>query len=361
MVYKKRRYRRRNKLAQRVVRSVISIVILSALVLGVSFFVKEVATLDGEKVARLTNPLFSRIGVSEDSVGDVAGEFIERLSETDIGSFDSAVKKEEDTLVEESRLDLNEETTLVENAAVSVKHLILEVAIMADSEDDFDNLEEALSLVVERNISAVIFLGDFSKWGTEESLSRSKDILDASDLKYYSIPGDHDLAKSVQDGDLTGLAIYSQVFGSNSHSVLLEGVKLVILDNSANYTAIDSDLVSWFVNEVVSADFVLLSQPLYHPTNSRIMGMVEGEEVAAVRAQAEDLLDVVRNSGVKAIIAADQHMFSRNSDPVRDSLDHVVVGALVGNSEEFRNLQTPRFCVLKVFDDGSYEVEQVVL
>jgi len=171
MGYRKRKYRRKNKFTVKAVRSIVAIVVLSALVLGVSFFVREVATLDGKKFARVTNPLFSRIGISEYTVGEVAGDFIERLSDTDIGSFDAEVYSAE---------QVSKELSVTRAEKVFTKYVsdtpVLEVAIMADSEDDFDNFDKALSLVTERGISTVIFLGDFSRWGTEESLLSAKEI-----------------------------------------------------------------------------------------------------------------------------------------------------------------------------------------
>jgi hypothetical protein len=117
----------------------------------------------------------------------------------------------------------------------------------------------------------------------------------------------------------------------------------------------------WFKGELKDADFVLLSQPIYHPKNNIVMGVVKGEEVADVLAQSKEILDLIQKSNVMAVIAADQHMSSQNPDPVRDSLSHIVVGAVTKTHDGIINLQTPKFAVLSVYDDGTYNVADVPL
>ena len=175
--------------------------------------------------------------------------------------------------------------------------------------------------------------------------------MDDSGLTYYALPGDRDLY------DTVGQQAFLDVFGVNYHSVGIGGKKFVLLDNSANFTIVLGNLIDWFVREVADADFVLLSQPLYHPSNDKVMGVVDGEEDAAVRKQALELLDVIRASPVVAVVAGDHHMSSTSPDPVDTQLTHYVVGAITRE----RNLQPPRFGVLTIFTDGDYEVKDVVL
>lgn len=249
----------------------------------------------------------------------------------------------------------------VESSKERVSGKLFSVAIMADCEDDFDRLYAALQVARDSGVRAIFFLGDFTSWGDQAGLQKAKALLDASGFDYYVLPGDHDLAQAVSDGDTSGLKYFRAVFGSNVASVEIMGVKFVLLDNSANYTKVSSTRLAWFLSQLPSADFILLAQPLYHAANPRVMGIVEGEVIDSVRDQAEDLLTKLRESKVKAVIAADQHLFSRQQDPVRIFLEHVVVGALVGNERQLRNPQTPRFVLLSVFKDSSYDIEEVLV
>lgn len=336
----RRKYRRKKKFLRRFAKIIFTVVVCSALVLGVSYATLFMADLEVSTFAKVSSFLLSYVGVDEDVVGDIAGEFAKRMSETDISPLaipDGSAPTDSDG------------------------ELVVSLAIMSDCENDFENLEKALSIAKQKGISTVIFLGDFTQWGDLESLKEAKVVLDASGLKYYSLPGDHDLANSVQEGDSTGLKNFESVFGKNHHTLLIGGVRLVMTDNSANLTPVDLGLQTWFEKEVETASFVFFSQPLYHPTNTRVMGVLNDGEVAVVREQALGLLETIRKSDVKAIIAADQHVSSSNTDPIRDSLEHLVVGALVDNDVELRNPQSSRFAILHLFEGGGYELEDVLL
>jgi len=139
------------------------------------------------------------------------------------------------------------------------------------------------------------------------------------------------------------------------------GYTFMLFDNSPNFSKVSEEDLAWFEDSLNKADFVILSQPLYHPTNSRVMGMFEGDVVSTVRAQAEEMLTNIRESKIQAIIAADQHFFSKNIDTERASLSHIVVGALISNKSSFRNPQSSRYAILRIYESGDYKVEEVVL
>lgn len=324
----------------RILRSIVSITILTALVLGITYTVKQISTLNSQKLVHLSSPLLDKLGLNESEVGEVAGALIEKVSDV------------ENPLINDIKTSESTE---------EVSNLEFKVAIMSDVENDTAGLEKALNLAKEENAIAVFYLGDFTSWGDVESMTKMKSILSESGMTYYAIPGDHDLAASVQDGDTSGLANFKNVFGNYYHSITLNNTKLIIMNNAANYTPIESSQLAWFKNEVVNADFVLLSQPLYHPTIKLYMGIVNGTEIEAVRDQAKILLDEIRQSNVKAIIAGDQHNFSRNNDNEKGNLEHIVTGALVSNDQELRNPQKPRFTILEVYRDGTYKIREVVL
>jgi hypothetical protein len=140
--------------------------------------------------------------------------------------------------------------------------------------------------------------------------------------------------------------------------VTIGDIKFVMLNNSANYTVIDKDKISQFAEELADADFVLLSQPLFHPLASYgkpVMGLVKGEIVPDVKEQAGDILTLIQDSNVRAVIAADHHSFSRYPDRVDAGLEHVVLGPVTDvRAEQSKTSVT----FLSVFDDGSYEIEE---
>jgi hypothetical protein len=338
---RRRRRKRQNKLLRRFVRSIMAIVILTAFVLFVSFAVKTLATMDAQKFVRLSSPLLARlhINVDEEQVGEVAGKFVERITKTSIstksdgeeGDSESAENSEED------------------------KEVLYKVALMADSEGSFHNLNAALVEVSGEGITKVFFLGDLTGYGEKENMVEGKGVLDASGLEYIIIPGDHDLAASEPPGTKN----FEDVFDLRHKTAWVGDYKFVMFDNSANYTPLSEEDMLWFQREVDDADFVLLSQPLYHPSVNRVMGVVDGEEVEEVKSQADELLNMIRGFDVKAVFAGDQHSYSKNRDEVKPELTHYVVGALLKGG--LRNPEGPHYSIMVFYDDGSYKVENISL
>lgn len=341
MIFRSRR-RRKTSILKRLARSFVAIVILTAFVLGVTYFVREMYGLNANKFARLAEPVSGRLGLNVEEAGEVAGEFIHRVSQTGINTEDETVLKGEEDVSRSGS-----ENTSDVNDTPSMKVF----ALVADSGNDFENLRKATSKAKEHDVDYVVHLGDHSDWGDVESLAQSKAILDESGLPWYALPGDHDLGASV------GLDNFLSVFGVNYEMLSVPGANIMLFDNSANFTLVDEARFAWFLNQVDDTDIVLLSQPLYHPTNERVMGIFEGEEELDVRNQAKIMLSKIRKSDAKAVFGADQHVSSVNVDPEDRELSHIVVGALADS----RNLQTPRFTLLYVYDDGTYDIEEVVL
>ncbi|MBD3365735.1 hypothetical protein GF360_00100 [candidate division WWE3 bacterium] len=239
--------------------------------------------------------------------------------------------------------------------------VVLKIGLLADSEGDWENLEKAVKGLEDLGVETAFFLGDLTQYGSIEDLQKGRQILESSDIKFLVLPGDHDLAQSVTRGDLSGRSGFIEVFGNVNQVHESEGHKFLLLDNSANYTKVSKEDLTWFSTEIKDTDFVILSQPLYHPTNPRVMGKVDGDVVSTVRLQAEEILKTIQESNAQAIIAADQHFFSINKDPVRESLAHIVIGALISNKNSLRNPQSSRYAILKIYASGYYDVTEVVL
>jgi predicted phosphodiesterase len=242
-----------------------------------------------------------------------------------------------------------------------VGELQIQIGLLSDSEGDIESLERAIAGLKDFGVGQAFFLGDLTRYGSVGELEEVKNILDNSGIEFLVIPGDHDLADSVDGGDSEGRGNFRQVFGKTMHIYENNGYKFMLFDNSANFTKISEEDLSWFKENLGDVDFVILSQPLYHPTNQRVMGKHEGEVVSTVRFQAEEMLEKTRDSDVKAIIAADQHFHSVNQDPEKEGLAHIVIGALVSNKDSLRNPQSSRYAILKIYEKGDYVVEEVVL
>jgi predicted phosphodiesterase len=319
----------------RTVRGAVAIVILAALVLGVSYGVGKLSKLNPVQLFRVSSTFLSSFGVSKDVTEKIEQGLVESPVE---------IEYPEDSNVPEVSGATAEDFARQED-------IVVRVALFADSHLDWDALSAAIEKVKELEVDMIFHVGDHSNLGIVKNLEKTKDLLDASELSYYAIPGDRDLWQTV------GTDNFLQVFKENRHTVTKDDIVFVLMDNSANYSTVEDSAMEWFEKNVADADFIFLSQPLWHPTNSKVMGYVNGDKVENVRIQAEELLKKVRESEVLAVFAGDQHMFSKNLDSEKESLVHYALGALTSE----RNLQTPRFALLDIGENAQYSVKQVIL
>jgi len=304
-------------------------VVLGGFIFAISYAVKLGSEINIERLASLSTPLTEKIGLSQEEVGQVAGEFVSRISDTGVHQ--------------------------TPDISVSAKSNKLRFLVISDSHDDNINLENAINYADKEGVSFIAHLGDLTDWGDLESLNEARGVLYESSVPSYVLPGDHDQG---QTGDLSN---FINVFESPNRVITIQGEKIVFFDNSANFTPLSQEDLAWFENNIRGAKIVLLAQPLYHPIVNAtfgVMGVFQGEKTPEVYDQAQLLLGYIRDSQVEVVIAGDRHNFSKNSDPVRKSLTHVVSGAL---GDEANKLMSPRVLLVSIDTQGSVTVEDVVI
>ena len=93
----------------------------------------------------------------------------------------------------------------------------------------------------------MIGLGDWTDVGTIRELEAAKKVFDESGLKYYVIPGDHDLwdgrnqELAESEGSEVGIVALSNfkaVFGEPTRDFEQNGVRFLLIDNSDIYRGI---------------------------------------------------------------------------------------------------------------------------
>ena len=339
---KRRRRKKKVTFIQRFFRSVVAVVILSAFILGISLMVKEMAGLDPYGLVKLAgpvlDPLLEKVGISTEEAGQVAGSFAERIFKTNIAPSKSYKE------------DLDEISG--GNDASTSRVVVFKAAMMGDSANDSDSLAKALDLAESIGANRVFYLGDYTEFGVKDNLIEAKAVMEASNIQYYSLPGDRDLDINATPANYDN---YYSVFDPTI-SATIGDIKFVLLNNSANYTLIDSEILGQFYDELEDADYVVMSQPLYHPEPSRaksIMGVTSGTVTDGVKRQADEILERIRNSNAKAIIAGDQHSFDVIPDIEKESLDHIYIGSVTTGE-----LGKKGITLITIYDDDSYSVKE---
>ena len=218
-------------------------------------------------------------------------------------------------------------------------------------------MAKALAQAKSQNVDFVIGLGDYTNLGTIDELSAAKKVFDESGLAYYVIPGDRDGWDSRQRGEANTFN-FAQVFGSaeqNEQTFSKNGVQFVLVDNSDIYSLSDLSILSNLSNlNRGRLVFVFAHKTPFHPDSSHIMG----EDSAAVARQAKEFLELLEKNRVDGFFAGDMHFFARFSatgGSPKNSVKITTVGAVA----QERNFQGPRFAVLKVYEDYSWEVEDL--
>lgn len=243
-------------------------------------------------------------------------------------------------------------------AAKTAKREMLKVGLLADSEDDNINLQKAVDGMRANNVNFAVFLGDLTQLGEVQKLQAVKDILDKSELKYYVTPGDHDLWAARNDKK-DALVYFENVFGKSSQVVKSNNVIFTIVDNSDIYRGISDE--DWFllknsIKDSAKLHIVFAHKTPFHPQSAHVMG----EETASVADQAKQMMAQMEEDRVDGLIVGDLHFFAEFSSRGRSaSGGNSVKITTIGAVELERNFQGPRYAILKIYDDYSWDVEDV--
>ncbi len=246
------------------------------------------------------------------------------------------------------------------------KREILKFALVADSENDNENLEKALESAKSLGATFVIGLGDWTQLGLSKDLLVAKQIFDNAGLEYYVTVGDRDLWDSRNRG-LDAKNGFNAVFGKTSHIINREGIQIVILDNGDIYKGIDSNTWQMLNKSLDDCDggllnksnvksqrsklcFVFAHKTPFHPQSSHIMG-ADSNEVAF---QAREFMALMEQAKVDGFFSGDLHFFAQFQSPA-----NIVKITTIGAVDADRNFQGSRFATVTVYSDYSWEVEDI--
>lgn len=137
---------------------------------------------------------------------------------------------------------------------------ILRFAVISDPQvkdgSQLQFLNKALQKAKEEEVKFVVITGDLSQDGKTQQLEAAKKALDESGLKYYTVPGNHDVL-------LGGIQNYQKVFGeaykkmeiqTKVENSKIKKVVLMLIDNSrliSDEQQIDDRQIKWLENELV--------------------------------------------------------------------------------------------------------------
>ncbi len=299
--------------------------------------------------------------------------------------------------------------------------VILKVGLVADSHNDNDLLAKALRQAQGLGADFVIGLGDYTDVGTTEELAVARKVFADSGLEYFVTAGDHDLwagrdqqlrglegsqgnigngSNEGSEGAKTALDNFRTVFGEPSQVFDREKVQFVILDNSDIYFGISQDgwekMNSKLKTQNSKLTFVFAHKTPFHPDSAHVMG----EQTPAVATQAKQLIELIeaiypchsdppvggeestkkkqsfssnkilryaqddkKCPAADGFFSGDLHFFANFLSPGQSATGGNSSGSVkmttIGAVDADRNFQGPRFGLLTIYDDYSWEVEDI--
>lgn len=249
--------------------------------------------------------------------------------------------------------------------------LPLKFAVMGDIHSDWGNLRKGVQKAKEDQVEFIIIVGDLTTIGEKSELLEAKKILDESGLKYYVIPGNHDiwLGRKFKKEDIWG-----EVFGESFKSFSIDSempaspnrgeqrfreTKFILVNNGDGINGLDGTFGTkgkqrkWIEKEVEEClkiyCLVFMHEPLNHPNSLHLMG----EENPKVASEAGELVKLFVRNQVREVFAGHLHF---SSSYELEGLKTTIVGAVTSE----RNFQSPKF--LEVWqEDGRLERKEVFI
>jgi 3',5'-cyclic AMP phosphodiesterase CpdA len=107
-------------------------------------------------------------------------------------------------------------------------------------------LQRIIDSAKSRGAAFVIDTGDVSEGGSRGELVRYRDLVDGSGIKFYTVPGNHDVGAG-------GLSeTYTSIIGDTHYSFDYHGDHFIILDNADDKTGIDDAQMQWFSGDLAA-------------------------------------------------------------------------------------------------------------
>lgn len=223
----------------------------------------------------------------------------------------------------------------------------LKFAVMSDIHSDWGNFRKALSMV---KGNFVIVTGDLTTLGKKSELSEAKKILDESGLKYFIVPGNHDIwwgRKYKKD-------VWKEVFGKSYQSFKEGKVKFILVNNGDGEGGFGGfGQGEWLKKETEEClkiyCLVFMHMPLNHPTSLHVMG--EGN--SAVASETAQLIRLFADDKVREVFAGHLHF---SSSYEQEGLKTNIVGAVAAD----RNFQSPKFLEVTI-ENGDLSKKEMFL
>ena len=231
--------------------------------------------------------------------------------------------------------------------------LITKFAVVSDTHSDSEQTKRALKQIRALGIKYIVHTGDWTTVGTREELLAQKEIFDSIALPYWGIMGDHDRWQSDEKN-------FESVFGRRYESFEKNGVVHILLDASDINNGLGDTQLDWLDLLLKRTEgkrkLIFMHLPPYHPSSDRTIANKGGADSQIREEEAQRFLSLLKDQNVLAIFSGDHHLSSSYTEP-KTSVKIFISGAVTSE----RNLQSPRWSLVEVYENSTVSVTDQVI
>jgi|GEM_PF-1347598 len=187
--------------------------------------------------------------------------------------------------------------------------------VVGDTQGRYEVLERVIADANREKPLFVINLGDLAAYNMPVELRKHREAAAAFNVPYFTMLGDHDLARPGLGGDQ-----YSAAFGPTYYAFAFGNARFIALDNAAGY--VSRRQVRWLRRTLAAGagaahTFVFAHQPLFDPRRG------EHHAMKPLIGGAEAVGALLKRHGVRVFFAGHIHSYY---ELVRRGVTHVITG-----------------------------------
>ena len=230
--------------------------------------------------------------------------------------------------------------------------LISRFALVSDTHSDTDSTNRAVRQIKNLGLDYVVHTGDWTNLGTRDELLVQKKIFDSLALPYWGVMGDRERWQS-------GEKNFESVFGKRYDLFEKNGIVHILIDSSDIYNGLGEEQLDWLERELVKNQgkkkLIFMQLPPYHPSSNRTISSKAGFDQKREDDTAR-FLRLIDDQNVLGIFSGDHHLSASYTEP-KTSVRIIISGAVTSE----RNLQSSRWSLVEVYDNGFINVSDQVI
>ena len=205
----------------------------------------------------------------------------------------------------------------LENTESSFKFAFLtDIDLNKGDNDCYEGLKTALDSAKDENIDFVITGGDNvdidvlkdDKQTAVFLYEKFNEICNASSLKIYPAPGNHDYYRGANDDPLNGPGMFSRYLGKPYYSFDHKGWHFVILDTASS--VVGEEQTEWIKKDLLNVDKQTPIIIVCHiPFVSLYYQALEGKERSGAFRNAKNIWNLFAGHNLKLVLQGHQHLY----------------------------------------------------